>query len=482
MSKELDSIFSRVEEIREQWNQLYQQLQELVGTDGHKLNTELPLPGVPLTTAEVRTRVLQMFDLLLGIKDKIADVLLPAPMVGELQGSVDQLSATIQELSKQIASVEANAGVGTINPENLVVTSRNNAITFNFGKFMRNVSAQLDAVLVQYYRIAPTLIPQSALVPSSTVSEAVRLLNGAQRLAIEIQQIKDHMEEDQALATRHRTDAEAAKTETERLRGESEQSRRSIGEYEADATQKIAQVRATVGEAERLAGQVKAYQPDFDRFQAELTEREEWFAKARQDEEQLIAGLTAKEQQIAQINQSAEAMLKGATVSGLASSFGEIRDKITKELDWARRGFYFAVALLFLSVLPLAVYIIPGLSLFGLLRGTSSAGDFELGQVLIRALLLVPFAWLAKFAAARHATLFRLREHYAYKYSIASSVEGFKKQAPSLQDEIAAAAFKELTFNPADRMDPKSADSAHPNPVVDWIMRRLGATHDGKQQ
>jgi hypothetical protein len=31
-------------------------------------------------------------------------------------------------------------------------------------------------------------------------------------------------------------------------------------------------------------------------------------------------------------------------------------------------------------------------------------------------------------------------------------------------------------------MDPKSADSAHPNPVVDWIMRKLGATHDGKQQ
>ena len=115
------------------------------------------------------------------------------------------------------------------------------------------------------------------------------------------------------------------------------------------------------------------------------------------------------------------------------------------------------------------------------LRGNTSVGDFELGQVLIRALLLVPFAWLAKFAAARHATLFRLREHYAYKYSIAASVEGFKKQAPSLQDEIAAAAFRELTFNPADRMDSKSQESAHPNPVVDWIMRKLGATHDGER-
>lgn len=98
----------------------------------------------------------------------------------------------------------------------------------------------------------------------------------------------------------------------------------------------------------------------------------------------------------------------------------------------------------------------------------------------MRALLLLPAAWFAKFAATRHAALFRLKEHYAYKYSVASSVEGFKKQAEQFKDGIAAATFFELTFNPAERMEAKGHEERHPNPVMEWFMKKLGATYDGK--
>ncbi|SDG02960.1 hypothetical protein SAMN05216337_11087 [Bradyrhizobium brasilense] len=82
--------------------------------------------------------------------------------------------------------------------------------------------------------------------------------------------------------------------------------------------------------------------------------------------------------------------------------------------------------------------------------------------------------WLVRFAGARHERLFRLRQHYAYKFSVASSVEGFKKQAPELEQGIAATAFYELTFNPATRMDVNSTDSRYPNPAMEWIMKKLG--------
>jgi hypothetical protein len=88
----------------------------------------------------------------------------------------------------------------------------------------------------------------------------------------------------------------------------------------------------------------------------------------------------------------------------------------------------------------------------------------------------MPGIWLVRFTASRHERLFRLREHYAYKYSVASSVEGFKKQAPELEQGIAAAAFHELTFNPATRMDANSAESRHPNPVMEWVMKKLAST------
>ena len=70
-------------------------------------------------------------------------------------------------------------------------------------------------------------------------------------------------------------------------------------------------------------------------------------------------------------------------------------------------------------------------------------------------------------------------EHYEYKYSVASSVEGFKQQAEPYQDTIAAAAFHELTFNPADKMDSKSREGRHPNPIMEKLMKMIGATYDG---
>ena len=82
----------------------------------------------------------------------------------------------------------------------------------------------------------------------------------------------------------------------------------------------------------------------------------------------------------------------------------------------------------------------------------------------------------------RHAALFRLKEHYAFKYSVASSVDGFKQQAVPYEDEIAAATFFELTFNPADRMEGKGVEERHPNPIIDKVMEKLGFTHDGQEK
>lgn len=44
----------------------------------------------------------------------------------------------------------------------------------------------------------------------------------------------------------------------------------------------------------------------------------------------------------------------------------------------------------------------------------------------------------------------------------------------------AAAAFHQLTSNPADRMETSGAAEALPNQFMDWIMKKLGATPDGK--
>ena len=86
----------------------------------------------------------------------------------------------------------------------------------------------------------------------------------------------------------------------------------------------------------------------------------------------------------------------------------------------------------------------------------------EIRDFVIRAILLLPTSWLSLFNAKRYANLFKLKEHYAYKYAIASSVEGFKKQAPEYEEAIAFSAFHELSFNPANDIDGKKTVAHHP--------------------
>ena len=70
--------------------------------------------------------------------------------------------------------------------------------------------------------------------------------------------------------------------------------------------------------------------------------------------------------------------------------------------------------------------------------------------------------------------MFKLREHYSYKYSMAASVEGFKKEAVKYGEEIAATVFTELTFNPADKLDHKELENHRPpNPILDRLLQML---------
>src|SRR5690606_5370776 len=183
-------------------------------------------------------------------------------------------------------------------------------------------------------------------------------------------------------------------------------------------------------------------------------------------------------------------MLSSATVAGLASNFSTMMGKLTSELKWARIAFYIGIAFLTLSALPLLAFVIMPLaapilqSMFPDL--TFAASDFVpdpvnngwqyLGQVLARIAVLLPAAWFVSFAAIRHSSLFRLREHYAYKYSMAVAVEGFKQQSPRYEQEIAALVLEQLAFNPADKLIPsKDIREGKAPGIAGYLLDRIRA-------
>jgi hypothetical protein len=278
-----------------------------------------------------------------------------------------------------------------------------------------------------------------------------------------------------------------AQTEIERIKSVIQTDRKTANEYLAEATTKLEGIRKTSSDADSLTAAIAEYDVEFERFKVQLDERTKKFNDGTLELSNLIARLRERESVIDVLVTQSEGMLVGATNAGLAGSLSKRFLEIASEVTKARTAYYFSICLLIFATIPIAFDMIPR-ELLGSLLKKISGGYIEitsatdkiapsdlLGHVLARALLLIPAFLLVRFAAARHERLFRLREHYAYKYSIASSVEGFKQQSPDqYKDYVAMIAFNELTFNPATQMEARGSETKHLNPILDAAMKKMG--------
>ena len=489
-AKELENILATRQKLAELRASNFECVQAIKGADGAKFDIEKFVPGIDRNLSEVDTRVLGLIDLIASFEGIENVTLVPTVYLANLQSHFTQLLDQHEALKNSFDAIDNEGGPGNLDPDGFTVQSQNGEANINLANDFVQFNNLTEAALQDYYLLSIILRGQGYHDFSTAFGEFSRQLQGLRKAPAEIEQLvtQAKVELEQLLdefKTEHgnigalQEQASNLQSEIDRLKTEAEKDRKSISEYYSESTDKVTAIRSTADQAEELRGTVEGYQKQFDQFQAQLDQRVETFEQGKAEQDRLLEKLKEFETEIDRLKTQAEDMLMGATVAGLASSFGTIRDKLTEQLDSARRNFYLAIVILFVSVLPLVAYVVPGLSLIGPAPEEASTIEF-IGQIFIRALLLLPAAWFAKFAAARHAALFRLKEHYAYKYSVASSVEGFKKQAEPFKDAIAAAAFFELTFNPATRMDAKGHEERHPNPVMDWVMKKLGTTYDGK--
>lgn len=458
------------------------------GSNNQSFDFGVPVPNINFSISETESRLLGLLDLIDGLKLEKDYLLVPQNYFVNLENSLSKLEDQITTIQNSLDEVKKHGGPGALDKDNFTLQSHNGKYNLDLKGFVQNINNNIDGVLDLYYRLAFILDGPRFNDFSEAFNQFSDKLKDLQRKLKELEVLEGRGEEISRQFQDNQEKASLLVSGIGSLKEESEKSRKTIAEYEAEVTQKRANILEIASQAEKLKNNVQSYQSQFDNFQNQLDTREKHFKEGKanldqllkmgkEEQERLTESLREIEGEIKRLNDQAEDMLQGATVAGLASSFGEIRDQLTNELRNARWTFYFAIFILFVSAVPLVIYVIPGFNLFSWGGGEASKGGF--GEILVRALLLLPGAWFTKFAASRHASLFRLKEHYAYKYSVASSVEGFKKQAEPFKDAIAAATFFELTFNPANQMETKGHEERHPNVVMEWIMKKLGTTHDG---
>jgi conjugal transfer/entry exclusion protein len=469
---------------------LKERVKNLEDNEGNKLAMDVVIPGADYTLNEIFTGLASLVGLTENFETKENGPFVPKLILSDLSTRMSELAIQTTAVLGAFQNVTDNGGAKILDPNNFSVTAKNDTAQ-NFAKHFRSLFTSLDNAFAAWYDVrfvlrAPRLgdFSKYAAEFESHRDAIATTLNSAESVATEI-------EEKSANLDKLLDQAKSLKDEIARTGQEGQADRRTIAEYAADATNKMASIKAVEERAAGLEATLADYQTDFDAFDEQLGARSKRFEEENAEYVVIRDRLLAQEAEAKRLASESEGLLRGATNVGLASSFSKLQSQIERELTWARLSFYFSIAILIVLSLPIALYVFPGLQL--LLReltGVSPevvlpkssieghATTDVLAQIAARALLLIPGIWLVRFAGARHERLFRLREHYAYKYSVASSVEGFKKQAPELEQGIAATAFYELTFNPATRMDANSTESRHPNPAMEWVMKKLGGASD----
>ena len=467
-------------------------IQGLKGENDGKVDFSATVPGIDLSLSQIGARLVAILGSIKEFEQVDDLVLTPNSWLLGLQEGLSQLSSIYANLNNQLDSLSQAGGVDELGSDDFTVSSGDGSVSVNLGQIFHDLPGALDKSVQNYLLLAITLRGGGYKDFSSAVTTLSRHANKVRVAEAELEAllatIKDHEKD---VAGSVNSSRELAK-EIRRVKGETDSEGKTISECLSESTQKLTGIRETAESAEGLKASIQSYRYQIDRYQTQQDAHEKRIREHETNVDRLSAQLKEFESEIRRLNAQAEAMLTGATVAGLASEFGGLRDKLTKEVRLALLSFYVGIFVLFVSALPLALFVVPGLGelvpgLAQLGAGpaeASSPSEF-LGQALVRAVFLLPGAWLVRFMAGRHAALFRLREHYSYKYSVAASVEGFKKQAEPHADEIAAVAFFELTSNPANRMEGRGRpdpQERHPNPIMDKIMAKMGLTADGRRQ
>lgn len=465
--KSIQNIVTKADELGTISGNLLNTLGQLQNAEGQPFDLRKPITGRDSSTAQIVARI----DIAVGLiaeynKARRAD-LVPLKVLSDLEAAMSQTIAAVNGIMTLVSLLNNQGGIRSFNYSNFQFQT-NNGNSHNAQTAFHELFDASESFLQRFFESLYILKPRAsfsfqaaATSLSNVISDANEALASAKSSQKKVSDAESQLTAKDEAATTHLK-------EIERLKTEGAADRQAIAKSLAEVTQHKTNVEAVNAEASSLKTNVDAYEEAFELFQKKLDQREVTFAEGTRKLNGLIEKFEKRRSEVEGLIERSEQMLSSATVAGLAANFSNMMEALTKELRWARRGFYIGILFLAISALPLLAFIgLPLIPLFykgltpdvaaTIMRygpGTEQNSWQYLGHVVGRLVVLLPAAWLVSFASIRHASLFRLREHYAYKYSMAVAVEGFKQQAPEYNQEIAALVLEQLAFNPADKLIP----------------------------
>jgi predicted nucleic acid-binding Zn-ribbon protein len=442
---------------------------------GAKFDTGSWTSGHGLTTEALITRAGTLADTAKSLAALPIDrlVLAPSDRLIHFSDQIRQLVESMNALSQAVSNVRDWGGLSSYSDGKVIA---DNGSQVNVRNYLNEVMGHEDAALQAYADIG--FWTRSKGVGTFTAASKA-LASNAKKSGDALQSIeerlKDINERIESVGSREQVVA-AAQEEAQRLTSEIEKARKTSDENEQRVSAAAAAVEEIRTRAAALESDVQQYQDQFQSFQSHLDAREQALVKGNEELKKLQSHLSQSGSEITKLVSAAQEMLGSATIAGLSSAYQNQASGVDRQLKWARWGFYASIGLLIASVA--VATNLTALVGYAPLPTIQTGGDAStlavqtLASLGARALIILPALLLAGFAARRHSALFRLREEYNHKATLAASVHGFKTQAPLHEQAIAAAVFQELLANPAGTMD-KSTEDTREN---GFVARLIGPT------
>lgn len=478
----IDALYSEIEQTQAVWKEMYDLLLRA------QYDTNAPRAAINnVSVAAFNRRAEWVFELLYGMRPTSED---------DISWLV--LSGRSTEISHQLANFKtyAQSSLNFLRQywrDSLSIRDANNNFSWQLFDADSNIANQdASGNFTQMQSSLNQLMSYTAqLLPLCKTTGVADLSSRAQAMGDVIREIEGLQNEAKKLAKAAENGASGAVEKEKAVQAVVAQAEAAYAKIQAlqqqsttdsaSVTALVTQIKTTGASAQTLEQQIEGYKVKFDAFQIGLDDRLEQFSKFESNTRVALNHLDKQSDEIDRITKLANSMISGATTAGLSTSLEETRARYEKRMNGARAGFYWAVAILILSALPLVAQLVPGL--FGGWFPTPSPNPNQDGTpyaVLGKIFLLLPATWLTAFFTKSYAEYFHLEREYAHKAALAKSVDGFKRQAPKYEEEITAEVFMEIRTNPASRDGPDPA--AHPlYDVLSKVVSKV-LTKDAKKE
>jgi flagellar biosynthesis chaperone FliJ len=444
------------------WNEFIKGAASLEGPQGEVFDLEKPIPNLPVTIKQLELKLAGVITLITSVSEIEKLDLIPDLLLADVTTKVSTLKTIVEKFPAAIAALEKDNPIVSVDVTAMTAANQKGqqvALVPLLGEIYPAIQALLTP-LFQLREMAG--VAKSGGAPDLHISE-INLVRSAQSRAYgDLERLRRAISNSRDAVDKINSEAKVAYGEIDASKTKAVDSIKKIEEVTAKSAELITTVNAAITSAGTLNQQVTAYQQTFTDFQNKLDGQKQQIEKGQKDWTSMLAEVKKTHDEVSRLQERSREVLGEATMSGLSENFAREMKSARWGVLRAQFAFYFAIVFLLLSA-GIVLNAFPALERQGWVHGVVfnppagvdnwTLSVLYLGNIISKAIFLAPAVLFLAFTARRYGEVFQLKKLYTYKYTIASSLPGFKIEAPDYAEAITAMAFEKLLVNTDEHSD-----------------------------